>query len=522
MNENIIIQNFKKFWESKSTKVKRSIVASLSIFILLTGVLIYLYTKDSYNFLLTTQDATVSANVISKLKEQGVQYDVRGTSIYVANANPDELKLELSGNGTLSSNNNSTIDLFTKPMFLDETQENQIVKKDLENNLSNTIKSYGEIVDASVILSLGKESSFKAESIASKAAIKLNLKSKISNKQVNSIQKLVAAAVPNLIADDVVITDNDNNLLSSNSNDDGADMESNDTYVKSLEDKISGQINDMLTIAFPNSNFKVVSRIQMNFDKNQVEKETVQSGPDTIVSTQTTTETEVINSETGQAGTESNVPSYQTPNSSPSSTVDKSSEIINYDLNKVKEQIIKSPEITQMSVAVIADKELTPQEESKIKELVSTAALINTSRGDMVSIQGFDNGSKADSSETTTVPTSKYFELLINKAPIIIVLIAILVILFRLLSLLKKDKPAKEPKRQKEILMDIDNSQQLDITEYTGPPGPSEEELNKQKEVEQKKNVRNIIQSEIDTNPQKVASILRTWKSASSDDDDDE
>ena len=94
MNKNSIKDRINTYWSSKSTTFKRSVSLSSIALVVLIGVFVYLYSKDSYEFLLSTTDSAVSANVINKLKEDNIKYDVKGNSIYVAGVNPDSLKLE--------------------------------------------------------------------------------------------------------------------------------------------------------------------------------------------------------------------------------------------------------------------------------------------------------------------------------------------------------------------------------------------------------------------------------------------
>ena len=500
MNKNSIKDRINTYWSSKSTTFKRSVSLSSIALVVLIGVFVYLYSKDSYEFLLSTTDNAVSANVINKLKEDNIKYDVKGNSIYVAGVNPDSLKLELSGSGVLSPSD-SSLELFSSPLFISEKQEDTLIKKDLESNISSAIKSYNEIEDAKVILTMGKESSFKNDNVPAKAAIQVKLKSKLSKNQVNSIQHFVASAVPNLDKSDVVITDTDNNLLSANSDENS--VEDNDAYTKGLEDKISSQIQDLLAVAFPNSKFKVVSRVEVNFDKSKIEKETVQSGPDTVVSKETHSEITSNSTASGQAGVESNVPSYETPVDKENNIKEKKSEVINYELNKVKEQIIKSPEIKKLSVAVISNQAIGAVDTAKIQELVETAALIDEERGDKVSVQGFDTES-SDTTDNSDSIVSKYMPLIIDKSIPVLILIVILIIALKLISTFREKKNVKEDSAVKTD--DIDPV----MTEFI----PTEEDSTETEALTMAENVkkRDILKKEIDENPAQVASVFKAWQ----------
>ena len=436
MEEKNTMDSIKQFWESKSSTAKKSIIFSVVLLATLLGALFYLYNKDSYEFLLSTSDSTVSANVINQLKSEGIKYDVKGESIYVSGVNTDALKLELSGQGYLDSSS-SNIELFSSPLFISEKQENTLIQKDLESNIAAAIKSYNEVTDAKVILTLGQQSSFKNDNIASTAAIQLKLRTSLSAKQVKSIQEFVAAAVPNLSSTDVVITDTNNNLLSSNT--DNTSIEDSTAYTKSLEDKISSQVSELLSSAFPNTKFNVISRVEVNFDQTKIEKETVSSGPDTVVSKETHTE-KVYNSTGGSvAGTESNVPGYETPNNESNVLSESSSEITNYELNTTKEQITKQPEITRINVAVTADKALSAVDTEKIRELVETASGYNEKRGDKVSVQSFDTEAVEEEKAGFLAFVNNNFDSIANKGLILVIIIAVVIIVLKIIATFKKE-----------------------------------------------------------------------------------
>lgn len=499
MDKKNTMDSIKEFWKSKSTTTKRTMVASSILLVVLIGSLIYLYTKDSYDFLLSTSDSAVSANVISQLKQRNIKYDVKGESIYVSGVNTDALKLELSGEGYLDSTD-SNIELFSSPLFISEKQENTLIQKDLENNIKSAIKSYNEIIDANVILTMGSQSSFKNDNVPATAAIQLKLKTTLSNKQVKSIQEFVAAAVPNLSSSDVVITDTNNNLLSSNAS--NTSIEDNTAYVLQIEDKISSQISELLASAFPTTGFKVVSRVTVNFDETKIEKETVSSGPDTIVSHETYSETTKGGASNTTAGTESNVPSYETPTTDNGNITEIKSEIINYELNTTKEQTTKQPEITNINVAVIADKSLSAVDTEKIRDLVETASGYNEKRGDKVSIQGFDAETTEEVGEGFIGFVKNNFETISNKLLMLAILIAVVIIALKLLGLFKKEETIVETEGVVTIPtvpvdnINDENNEPIIISKSDSP------EMLKKKE---------ILRKEIDDNPQQVASVFKTW-----------
>lgn len=504
-NKENIITSVKTYWEESDSKFKKNVVMCAIVLVVAIGAFIYLQTRSSYEFLLNTSDSTVSANVLSKLREQGVKYEVRGQSIYVSGVNVDEIKLDLSGEGLLSSED-STID-FTETKFYTDSQQKTLIKKDLENTLRNTIKNYNEVKNASVIITLGEESAFKNNNTPSKAAIQLDLNSTLNSKQIKSIQALVAAAVPNLTEDGVVITDKNNNLLSSN-NSDGFDTETNESYKLSLENKVSESIKELLAVAFPGQNYKVVTTMDINFDQIKIQNETVQSGPDTIISQTTSSEKVITDVNNGQVGTESNVPDYNTPDGSGNVVSEKKSETTNYETNKVTEQIVKSPEVKRLSVSVIVDKALTEEEKNVISELISTAALVDLNRGDVVSVAGVAAAPTGENEKTSFI--DKFGGIIntgVDRLPLILLSIFIFIITLKLISLFKTKKTVVE----EVVYSNEEASDESPINNNSVENAPGVDTSHLFLSPQQVK-VREFVKNEMEENPQKVASILQMIK----------
>lgn len=502
LNKDEALNKVKEYWGTRDSKFKRNMFLSIGILIVAIGAFIFLQMKNSYEFLLSTSDATVSSNVLSQLREKNIKYEVRGQSIYVTDVNTDELKLELSGSGILSSNE-STID-FTSTTFYSESQQQTLLKKDLENTLKNTIKNYKEVKNASVIITLGEKSAFKNDNTPSTAAIQLDLASNLSAKQVKSIQAFVAASVPNLTEENVVITDSNNNLLSSGKTGE-FDVESNETYKLSLETKISDSIKELLSIAFPGQNYKVITNMDINFDQTKIEEEKVTSGPDTIISHSVTEEVVRDESTAGVAGTDSNVPDYETPYQSEGVISSSKSETTNYGVSKVTQQIVKSPEVKRLSVSVIVDKALSDDEKRTISELVSTAALVDIDRGDIVSVAGVSSVQEEESIQVEFM--DKFGGVItetISNLPQIILAIFIVIMIIKIYGDFKAN-------RLKVIEVEAEPKEEVVEEKIVVEDAPGVDSSTLHLSAQQIK-VRDFVHNEMKENPAKVASILKMIK----------
>lgn len=508
-----IIEKIKKFWNEKNKDAKRNII--ISIIVILSAVIcIYLVgTHQSEQFLLSSDDQQVLSNVVSELKTKNIKYSVRGKSIYVKYSNIDELRLEIPSSESLSNNSGTSLSLFEKPFtFMSDSQESLIENNYLEEKIANTIKAYSEIKSASVSIAKGNDSPFKDENTKTKVGVVLSLKSPITQKQINSIQSFVAAAVPNTDKDNVVITDTTGKNLTS---EEGQYDDNSSVVEKNVEDRISEKIKELLSPEY-GENIRIVTTVHMNFDQTKTHKETVQSGPDTVVSEQITGNGSNEQQASGQAGTASNVPSYQSSStgSSGSTGSGDKSETINYALNKTIEEIVKQPSITNISVAVTLNKNVDSSEINKIENLISTAALIDEGRGDKVTVESFTpRNTKENSLDDST--KNYIMDFIANKMVSIIAILLAFIFGIILIKSIKggnknmKERIDKNP-AVKQTVVPNDNKTDEMIESFVDMEAV-EKRKKEMEELKKDNDVRLKIKGTMQSNPSAVAGTIKSW-----------
>ena len=169
----------------------------------LLGFLIYLASslgKTEMAVLFNELDPADTKKIIAQLDEQNVPYKLtkNGTEIQVPVA--DSLKLRIQLAETVGAGSVVGYEIFDKTQSPGVGQDviNLQMLRALEGELARTIKAIENVKGARVHLVLPRREMFSREEQKPSASVivKMEEKQKLSAKQVEAVQKLVAAAVP--------------------------------------------------------------------------------------------------------------------------------------------------------------------------------------------------------------------------------------------------------------------------------------------------------------------------------------
>ncbi|HUI29748.1 MAG TPA: flagellar basal-body MS-ring/collar protein FliF [Candidatus Acidoferrales bacterium] len=344
--------------------------------------------KPTFGVLFSNLDAQDASKIIDKLKQSSVEYQIGddGKAILVPKDRVYELRLQMAGQG-LPQTSVVGYEIFDKPSFgmTDFTQKVNF-KRALEGELEKTILQLDEVDGSSVHIVIPEKALFESEQKKTTASVFLKLKdgAHISPDAVSGVQRLVAASVEGLDANDVTIVDSRGNLLSTKS--DGLEGMSASQYdiQSKVESYLANKTQTMLDGVLGSGN--AIVRITAQLDFNQVEKTTEQYDPNSVILSEQTMQER------------SSAPSDSTANNST-----RTNSVTNYDVGKTVEKIVgNTGGIKKLSAAVLVNGKYTsiekngqssvsytPRSESEIVQLtniVKTAIGFDATRGDDVSL----------------------------------------------------------------------------------------------------------------------------------------
>ena len=181
------------------------LLAMSGVLIFLMGFLIYLATHlgtTEMSVLYNDLDPSDAKKIIAQLDEQNIPYRLyrNGTEIQVPSS--EALKLRIQMAETVNSGSVVGYEIFDKAQSPGVGHDivNLQMLRALEGELSRTIKAIDNVKSARVHLVLPRREMFSREEQPPSASviIRMEEKAKLSPKQVEAIQRLVAAAVPKM------------------------------------------------------------------------------------------------------------------------------------------------------------------------------------------------------------------------------------------------------------------------------------------------------------------------------------
>ena len=385
-------------------------VGAVSIAIIIAAALFV--NKPAYETLYTGLEATDLNQVSIALAEAGIDFEVGtdGQSIRVPAGMTSKARLLLAEHG-LPNSANAGYELFDNVGSLGLTSFMQEVTRvrALEGEVARTIQQINGIAAARVHIVLPDVGNFRRGEQKPTASVMIRAGNEAGRKAAASIRHLVASAVPGLDVEDVTILDSTGQLLASG-DEMGGPANRSIGVVQTVQQEIESNIDKALAPFLGMDNFRSSVTAQINTDTQQIQ-ETIYD-PESRVERSVRVVKENQKSQQRQpdsaATVEQNLPQadVQGKAGGPESSdqQDKKEEQTNYEINsKTVATVRNSYTIEKVSVAVVVNKGRIakmigePADQAKIdaylaemQKIVSSAAGLDSTRGDVVTLTAMD------------------------------------------------------------------------------------------------------------------------------------
>ncbi len=386
-------------------------VGVVSIAIVLAAALYV--NKPAYETLYVGLENNDLNQISIALAEANMQFQVGtdGTSLQVPVGMTGKARLLLAEKG-LPNSANAGYELFDNVGSLGLTSFMQQVTqvRALEGEIARTIQQINGISAARVHIVMADVGNFRRGEQKPTASVMIRAGSSAGRKAAASIRHLVASAVPGLDVDDVTILDSSGQLLASGDDGSNSQLSRSLGVVQQVQGEIEKNVDKALAPFLGVDNFRSSVTAALNTDSQQVHETTYDPNSRVERSVRTTKDTSRSQqSQNDSAATvEQNVPQAapqsggQTPQQSDQS--DKREEQTNYEINQKTIATTRSSyQIEKVSIAVVVNKERLakmvgePADQAKIdaylaqmQQIVSSAAGLDKSRGDVVTVTAMD------------------------------------------------------------------------------------------------------------------------------------
>ena len=512
-------------WERFDKRQRYIMLGSaLAILVLIFGLSFWYGSKPDMGPLFTNMETKDAGEVANQLRESNITYEVQenktGTTILVPTTNVHEARLNLATQGLPRGNKGFEIFDDSK-LGVTEFQNRVNYLQAMQGELTRTIEQLEAVEKARVHIVLPEDSLYKKEEKPATASIMLRLKpnAELTKKEIKGIVNLVAHSVKGLTPENITIVDDTGKIMN-----DPDDQDENSIGVKTLtqldmtrkvQDNIEKKVQSLLDQTLGEGRAFARVSVELDFDDRLTDRQTftpVVDGAGIIRSQQDISESYVGSSTNpgGPAGVQSNVPGYVEQESNANAEYEKKESTKNYEINEERQHVIASPgSIRRLTVAVLVNDDVTQPQQESILRTVSSAAGINPQRGDTISVEPLPFSTEAAERRAAEEQAEKDRQDRIFYTQVGLVLLVIALIVGGILMYRRKKRlereAAEEARRIEEERIAEERAAAIAAGEV------EEEDLSE--EEQQQMNQKLALLALIDSKPEEVALLVKTWLS---------
>lgn len=518
------------FWNNRSKTQKILMVSGLAAFIILLIVVIIFTSSEKMVPLYKDLSAEEAGKIKEELDTKKVSSELAdgGTVIKVPESQVDSLKVQLAAEG-LPKTGSIDYSFFGQNAGFGLTDnEFDVLKVEAtQTELSNLINEMDGIKSSKVMINMPKEAVFVGEDQpAASASIVLQMKPgySLDQNQINGLYHLVSKSVPNLKEDNIVIMDQNSTYY--DKSDSGAGSVS-DSYasqqgIKSqVEKDIQKHVQSLLGTMMGQDKVVVSVTADIDFTKEKRTEDTVEpvdkdNMEGIALSAEKVAETYkgdgAVNGGTAGTGSNDTANYAETNGGSNSGDYEKSSNKINYEVNRIHKEIAESPyKVRDLGIQVMVEPpnpknaaSLSAQRQADIQKILGTVVRTSLDKNEtqnqnltdndinnkiVVSVQPFDGKTSlnTDSAQSSGLPIWVY----ITGGVLLAAIILLIILLIR-------------KKRSQE--------DEYEEYEYETPPEPvrlpdiNEEKIETEETVRRKQ-----LEKMAKEKPEDFAKLLRSW-----------
>ena len=409
-------------------------------------------------------DLKEAAEITTALDQAGVKYEVKGdgSTLMVPRDEVASTRLLLSGQG-LPTAGSVGYEIFDEASALGQTDFQQTLNRQraLEGELARTLRSLDGVSSVRVHLTLPKRELFEDAAQKPTASVVVGLsRRELGADKVVAIRNLVAGAVPGLTPGRVTVVDDTGRTLANGSAEgDGLTGAAAESLRAEEEEKLRRKVQDIVEGVVGPGKARVNVTAELDLNRVSIEQKTYDPDGQVVRSTQTVEENaSEQNPETAGATTaQVNIPEGQEAANAAmaSSSTEGTQETINYEISSTTRTELQEPgRLKRVSVAVAVDgvtngqnyQARSPEEMTRLDQLVKSAIGYDTNRGDQVSVLNvrFTRDATADAGVEATNPLMGFDknDIMRGVELLILALVAALMIFFVARPLLKGAGPA--------------------------------------------------------------------------------
>jgi flagellar M-ring protein FliF len=459
--------------------------------------------------------------VVDELTAQGVTYELAdgGATVMVPSAQVYNLRVALAGKGIPADDggDNAGWSLLDKQgITATDFQQNVAYQRAIEGELAKTLQAIDGVNTAVVNIAVPAKDVFSDEEEKTTASVLLSLKpgDTMSNDQVLAITNLVAGSVTGLKTDQVTISDQAGNLLSSPAGTAGSQAgqaSRADQQTAQYEDRLNAKAQALLDRVLGPGNSVVKVNAQLDFStKDTVSEKYTQPSPAVSPLSQATVNEQYSGTGTAAGGTLGVVaPTALAANSGGGAYV-RNQSTVNNGVDKTVERAQAAPGTVQrLTVSVVLNaKTAGTLNTAQVQSQIAAAVGLDPARGDTVQVDALpfdETAAKTAAAQLEAAAkaetTAKYTELGKQAGLGLLALIVLIVVMRR------RKKAAAAAAALEATASDLPASGLV----LPSAIGPGTDALAIAAGDQERERVRDDVAALVDNQPEEVARMLQGW-----------
>lgn len=391
------MQNLFQIWQGLDNR-KRLVVfgATLAVFLTIIGMS-RLAGNPSLSLLYAGLDSATAGEVIAALDQRAVSYEVRGEAIFVDETQRDSLRMALAAEG-LPANAGTGYELLDSLSGFGTTSQmfDAAYWRAKEGELARTILSNPQIRAARVHIAQAPIQPFQRQ-IAPTASVTItSVGGTLTATQAKALRHIIAASVPGMSPDQVDVIDSVSGLLPQD-----LGISSPAFAADDRASEIKQNVERLLAARVGPGKAVVEVAVDVETDAESIKERRFDPQGRVAISTDNSEQTGTNSQNTSDVTVASNLPNDTNSNAGNKSETAETRERVNYEVSETNRELIKTPgAVKKISIAVLVDGvsvtaadgtvslEPRPEEElAVLRELVSSAAGLDTTRGDVLTLK---------------------------------------------------------------------------------------------------------------------------------------
>jgi flagellar M-ring protein FliF len=372
-----------EIWKGNSRRAKVAFVLALVAILILAGGAALWALRTDYRPLFTDLDPQDAAAIASELDRLKIPYAVGddGASILVAKDSVHATRLKVMGKG-LELKGTVGFEIFNNTDFgMTEFAQKVNYQRALQGELARTISALDEVRSARVHLVLPETGLLRRGGVRPKASVTLSVRGtrKLSGEQIEGIQRLVAASVPEMVPAAVTVLDQQGIALSRPA--DAARIGGVQLDAKrEMEAYLVRKVVAVLDKALGPGRGIVSVDVDLDEDQVKVTREDILPGA-------TSNGVVVRRRETTQRAASGDVEAGPVSGRRRASPPTAATEEIEYAHGRKVEQIVTNPgSVRRISVGVLLPADVDADRAEGLKRVIAMAVGLDPARGDGIAI----------------------------------------------------------------------------------------------------------------------------------------